>query len=257
MKRIILTLMLVVMLVSLINILSALLEEEKSSSGRQINTDIDINVTTDKNIYLNTQPIRITITAVNPSEETVTLEFSSNVFTNYLLDADFNYLIDMNINILPVLSTVSIEPGCEVSWLMIHHPDYYPLLPGSHTITGILEGYGEDSIHIEISGNLAINEENMPGRPAAEIILSNYPNPFNPDTTIEFELTEPERVKISIFNARGELMRILTDDHYPGGKHTLLWNGSDSHGNTLPSGIYFSYLTYKGGSAANKMILLK
>ena len=66
-----------------------------------------------------------------------------------------------------------------------------------------------------------------------------YPNPFNPDTTISFNLAEENAmVSINIYNLKGQRVRRLTRAEYTRGKHSLLWNGADDSGRTLSSGIY-------------------
>ncbi len=88
-------------------------------------------------------------------------------------------------------------------------------------------------------------------------ILGNYPNPFNPDTTIKFSLAEADHVKIDIFNMRGQVVRNLVYEHKTAGTHHVTWNGRDNHGEEVTSGIYFYRLTTTGTSETRKMMLLK
>lgn len=66
-----------------------------------------------------------------------------------------------------------------------------------------------------------------------------YPNPFNPSTTIRFAMKEPGRVKLQIFNLRGELVRTLANGEHKSGAHEKHWNGHDHAGNLVASGVYF------------------
>ncbi len=96
------------------------------------------------------------------------------------------------------------------------------------------------------------------------ILLQNYPNPFNPETTISFNLTaeDAENVELIIYNLKGqEIKKFLIVS--PSLTHTtsVVWNGTDENGNTVPSGMYFYKLISEGNSgrytSTKKMILMK
>lgn len=80
----------------------------------------------------------------------------------------------------------------------------------------------------------------------------NYPNPFNPGTIIEFTLPRSARVKLVVYNTKGELIRKLTDTNYSMGKHSIQFDASN-----LSSGVYFYRLTYDNFSITKKMLLLR
>jgi len=85
----------------------------------------------------------------------------------------------------------------------------------------------------------------------------SYPNPFNPTTTIAFDLPEPSRVDLRIYNARGELIDALVTANFPAGKHRLVWRGRDQHGAEVASGIYFLHLSAGSHSARQKLTLVR
>jgi len=91
----------------------------------------------------------------------------------------------------------------------------------------------------------------------ANRLLPNYPNPFNPRTIIPFTLSRTGRVKLSIFNLKGQLVKTLFDDEKAAGLHELSWNGLDDKGRPVSSGIYFYKLQTKGFIETAKMILMK
>jgi|GEM_PF-5505110 len=95
--------------------------------------------------------------------------------------------------------------------------------------------------------------------PTQMTLLGNYPNPFNPSTTIRYELSTPQKVSIKIFDALGRIVRVLNDSPTGGGGiYSIEWDGRDSVGNSVGSGIYYYRLTSESGqSASRKMILLK
>jgi len=82
--------------------------------------------------------------------------------------------------------------------------------------------------------------------------LANYPNPFNPTTTINYELRAANNVRLSVYNAKGELVKSLINGLQSSGKHSTNFDGS-----TLNSGVYFYKLEAEGVSLVNKMILCK
>ena len=88
-------------------------------------------------------------------------------------------------------------------------------------------------------------------------IVSIYPNPFNPYTTISFELKEQGTVRLDIYNARGNLVRRLVDEVRGPGRHDLEWNGMDDSGRTMPSGVYYARISGQGIDDRRKMTLVK
>jgi hypothetical protein len=85
----------------------------------------------------------------------------------------------------------------------------------------------------------------------------NVPNPFNPQTTITFELPAAGRVRLDVFDVAGRLVATLHDGNLPPGRHRLDWDGLDGGGRALPTGAYFCRLTAGKKSLSRKMLLLK
>jgi hypothetical protein len=75
--------------------------------------------------------------------------------------------------------------------------------------------------------------------PRSFALFQNYPNPFNPETEIRFYLDSPREVNLGIYNTRGQLIRLLAEDEMSAGYHTVLWDGTNSRGLPVPSGVYF------------------
>ncbi|MFZ1289924.1 MAG: FlgD immunoglobulin-like domain containing protein [Melioribacteraceae bacterium] len=86
---------------------------------------------------------------------------------------------------------------------------------------------------------------------------NNYPNPFNPSTNINFNISKQANVRLDIFNSLGELVTTITNDNYNVGNYSLSWNGKDQNGNNATSGIYFYKLSSEYFTATKSMILLK
>jgi hypothetical protein len=100
-------------------------------------------------------------------------------------------------------------------------------------------------------------EEDQPLVPSGYVLEQNYPNPFNPTTQILFSLPSNERVTLTIYNLLGQKIAALVDGVMSAGSHVVTWNGRDSRGLQLPSGVYFYRLESPGFVAAKRMLMLK
>ncbi len=90
-----------------------------------------------------------------------------------------------------------------------------------------------------------------------ENLLSVYPNPFNPNTTISFNLDKSQDVDLSVYNIRGQKVTTLVKKQLLEGHHTINWNGTDSESQTVSSGVYFFKLETDGHKEITKGLLLK
>ncbi len=86
-------------------------------------------------------------------------------------------------------------------------------------------------------------------------LAQNYPNPFNSSTRIKFELPYHESVSLDIFSGTGQLLKNLAQGMFPKGRHEYVWDGRDTAGNPLPSGVYFYKLTSSTFTETKKMLL--
>ena len=85
----------------------------------------------------------------------------------------------------------------------------------------------------------------------------NYPNPFNPETRINYSLPEPAYVKLNIYDINGTLVRTLQEGNKSAGRYEAIWDGKNSTGNKVGSGVYFYRIQANSFSQVKKMILLK
>ena len=93
---------------------------------------------------------------------------------------------------------------------------------------------------------------------ASQYNLSNYPNPFNPETVISFSLPEDGDVELEIYNTKGQRIRELKIGNAKCKNNSVVWNGEDDKGNISSSGIYFYRLRINGISkASGKCLLIK
>ena len=98
--------------------------------------------------------------------------------------------------------------------------------------------------------HLVDNDEN--GIMPSEISFASYPNPFNPETNIEFELEDAGKVKLTVYNIKGQKVAELIDEEMEAGKHSLVWNAKG-----FGSGCYFIHLSTGSYSLFQKVVLLK
>ena len=99
--------------------------------------------------------------------------------------------------------------------------------------------------------------DNRAARPQNYLLHQNYPNPFNPRTHISYQLPEPCRVSLCIYNVKGQLVTRLLDQYQMSGEHTIIWDGRDGCGIPVSSGVYFYRLTAGSFQSVRKMLFLK
>ena len=97
--------------------------------------------------------------------------------------------------------------------------------------------------------NAEIEDSELHG---AKYSLSNFPNPFNPETTISYQLPVDHNVDLKVFNIKGQLVETLVNDYKPAGEHSIIWNAEKQ-----ASGIYFVRLETGNKEHIKKMILLR
>jgi hypothetical protein len=96
------------------------------------------------------------------------------------------------------------------------------------------------------------------GEEVREFAVSNYPNPFNPTTTIRFSLPDNARVSVEIFNTLGEKVRTLIHGEvYQAGSYNVMWDGKDNYGRAASSRIYFYHIVAGQNVKTMKMLLMK
>ncbi|MCD4828212.1 MAG: DUF1565 domain-containing protein [Candidatus Cloacimonetes bacterium] len=107
-------------------------------------------------------------------------------------------------------------------------------------------------------GSIGVNTDpEIEGAPPTTFALVNYPNPFNPSTTIRCALPQDGNVSVRVYNARGQLVRTLVDGDMPAGYHDIVWDGRDNHGSAVGSGVYLCRMQAGSNSRVRKLLLLK
>lgn len=103
--------------------------------------------------------------------------------------------------------------------------------------------------------NLGNTEE--PQMPSVTSLLTNYPNPFNPETCIKFEIANESNLTIEVFNIKGQKVKTLVRGAYTPGYYSVIWNGTDDSNKHVTSGVYFYRMTTRNEVLTKKMLLLK
>ena len=98
--------------------------------------------------------------------------------------------------------------------------------------------------------------------PEENALLANYPNPFNPETWIPYQLAKPAEVKVAIYAADGTLVRTLSLGHQPAGVYqskgrAAYWDGTNAQGEPVASGVYFYTLKVSGEFTATRKMLIQ
>jgi flagellar hook assembly protein FlgD len=101
------------------------------------------------------------------------------------------------------------------------------------------------------------NTGKMTAAPKSYGLFQNYPNPFNPITTVAYQVPETGRVRVAVFNSRGEILKVLADGTREAGYYTVIWDGRRGDGMQAPSGIYFIRMQAGSYSKVQKAMLLR
>ncbi len=133
------------------------------------------------------------------------------------------------------------------------------LIVGDSYIAGVSALYGTEEtaiINLEFLYDPVGIEEEIINPSSLIPYLSNYPNPFNPETKIAFNLIESGRIKLEVFNIKGQKVKTLIDAYSSEGQFIAIWNGKDDNGKRVSSGIYMYQLKVDGKAIASKKCLL-
>jgi hypothetical protein len=181
----------------------------------------------------------------------------------------------------PLLASVAIEGEVVLNRSRMSEPAHGRftrlVLPGTYTIHVTMEGYEEYTlsdivveegiptiVEIPLVSSTTdiedVNPTNSPPDVRAFSISQNYPNPFNPQTTLQFAVPDdlvPVKVKISIYDLRGRLLRQLLDEEKKAGVYRVHWDGMSGRGEPVPSGVYLYRVEAGEFKSTRKMVLAR
>lgn len=203
--------------------------------------------------YLVVDPIAVNIELPQNQIDValLTLSNTGGMSLTYSLEESVDWL-----SLNPVAGTIAGGASDEIDLTF----DTNGLLAGDYTCDITINDDREITL---VPINLTVigtgTSSNIPGMETA--LLGNHPNPFNPSTTIKFNLQNQSAVKLGIYNLKGQRVKILIDEEQTAGLHQIEWNGLDDNGNAVASGVYFSIMdVHDDGTdytSVKKVILLK
>jgi hypothetical protein len=125
----------------------------------------------------------------------------------------------------------------------------------SQTITGVVVNPNQTTT-LNFVMAVVDNDDNV-APVTATALLGNYPNPFNPETTISYSVKDASPVRVEIFNAKGQKVRTLVDAIQASGWYKAVWDGRDDKGLPVSSGVYMYRMTAGSYHSSKKMILMQ
>jgi len=146
----------------------------------------------------------------------------------------------------------NFHTGLNVSAVALNLPYLYTGIPGD-----TLFGAGLNILEFDSSFVYSSTEKIEYILPSDFILYQNYPNPFNPTTTIKYELPILSVVKVQIINILGQTVNTLVDKTQAKGTHKISWDGSDSQGKQVASGLYFYSIQTENFVKTKKMLLIR
>jgi len=174
------------------------------------------------------------------------------------------------------VDNVAIKQGDMLSWLTISPYDGKVLTSGSLNDTvavtvgvyGQFDGFttsenlylygGSYTVNFPVGVGVTVSLDDNHGLSPFKFKLNNnYPNPFNPETTIGFSVAKNSEVTILIYNILGQKVATLLDGQMSPGKYTMKWRGLSDTGKELPSGMYFYEMTTSGFHEIKKLVLVR
>jgi len=117
----------------------------------------------------------------------------------------------------------------------------------------------QPEIEIPVDGTGVGLNSNNALIPVQTKLYGNYPNPFNPTTTISYGLSADSKVSLFVYNIKGQKIRTLVNKKQDAGFYNVIWNGKSNSGKNVTSGVYFYGLQVENGdyTSIKKVILLK
>lgn len=178
--------------------------------------------------------------------------FQANSFfeyEDYLVVGCIDYFSNLFL-VEPIENGQIQQIGDELGINEVYCFEFYPIYTHNFIV-------GTD-IGVFLGTNLTTSFEDEINEINTKTTISNYPNPFNPSTTIEFSIQKKSIIELSIFNVKGQKIKNLVSKRFESGSHSLIWNGTDDLGNVVSSGIYY-YIMYVNGEVnkTKKCLLLK
>lgn len=200
----------------------------------------------------------------NNQETEIALYNSSSSWITYSDIGDNGWQGTGNIIVNPLFNDVEYHLSMNSSCIDAGNPDslyydiddpenpgfaLYPALGSINNDMGAYGGHGYYDPYVQSSGNeIPILNSNQ---------LSNYPNPFNPSTTISFTIQNDSKINLTILNIKGQKIKTLINEHLSKGKYSIIWSGVDENNQSVSSGVYLYKIVASNKESVKRMLLLK
>ncbi len=158
--------------------------------------------------------------------------------------------------------TLDFASGAESNRILVYSLDGNQMPDGNHAFVQLDLESDIEILSVEVSssdGVLATVETSHKEMtlPTTFTLSQNYPNPFNPSTQISFSLPEQTDVSLDVYNVLGKKVRVLINESFAAGNHTVVWDGRNDAGAEVASGIYFYRMMTEMNHQTKKMLFLK
>lgn len=196
-------------------------------------------------LYDGTWPALVPVTYTNTTGN-VSIETPGNVVSVYWQNLDGTYQSETIMfadGLRAFKWTTSVEP----TEIAINRNDTLFQLPEGATLLDVKAA--------QIDYLPTANDD--PVIPVAPTLNNAFPNPFNAQTSISYNLPKSGSVEIEIYNVKGQLVKTLVNETKSTGSHNAIWSGTDNHNKTVPAGVYFYKMVSGKYSATKKVILMK
>ena len=139
------------------------------------------------------------------------------------------------------------------------HKIYYTASGTLHNSGGVPQKIVSDleSEVVELTTTTSVEDEHSNSLPTDFELKQNFPNPFNPNTTIQFDLPQTIHVSLKIYNTLGQEIRNLIDNVIPADENLIIWDGKNNVGQLVSSGIYFIRLQSGDFTDIKRMMFIK
>lgn len=171
--------------------------------------------------------------------------FAESYIIEIALDSDFTELV--------LLDSSLTENYFELITALPDSDYYWRIKAGNDNGWG---PYSEVQV-FTVDALVGVDDEGTGALPSGTKLYQNHPNPFNATTKIYFALSEQSLVRLEIFDIGGRLVNTIIDGYYQAGNHSITWNGTNSSGEVLSSGVYLYKLEAAGKVEAKRLVLIK
>jgi hypothetical protein len=199
------------------------------------------------------------------------------VFTDRVKTFEFKHASIDNENNTVVIGLISMVSGerpdlaigsgavAELHFILEHGVDQVEINPivmesPNHSLTYYYNDYTDGGAEVRSvqpdveAGPVVYSRDAVPGRFA---LHQNSPNPFNPTTSVKYDMASAGDVNIAVFNVLGQEVKELVNGYSEAGSHEVIWDGKNTYGEQVASGIYFYRIETEQFNETKKMILLK